>query len=372
MSSATPAQGPRTRVLVVADKPPGSEALAALPEETCQVRVAGSGEQALQLAAEVPGPDLILLDWQLRDTTGPEVCRTLKATPLTAAIPIIFLAGNDNGGDEVAAFEAGAADYLHKPLDTPVAVARIRMHLAMTGQRRALRQRTEQLEALNREMASFSYSVSHDLRAPLRAIRGFGAALMEECSSELGDTGRDYLRRVLAAGQRMDELIEDLLALSRVTRSTFTPVTVDLSKLVKKVADIICQQAGQENVTIDVQDGIQVQGDLRLLRIAVENLLENACKFTRQTTHPVIEFGSREENGTTVYFFRDNGIGFDERYADKLFVPFQRLHGNAEIPGTGIGLATVQRVISRHGGSIRATSAIGKGAEFSFTLGSDA
>ena len=372
MSSTTPGQGPRTRILVVADQPPGNEELVALPDDTCHVRVAGNRKQALQLASEVPGPDLILLEWQLQDTTGLAVCRTLKATPLTAAIPVIFLAEDGDGDDEVAAFGAGAADYLRKPLDAPVAVARIRMHLAMTGQRRALRQRTEQLEALNQEMASFSYSVSHDLRAPLRAIRGFGAALMEECGNELGELGQDYLRRVLAAGQRMDELIEDLLALSRVTRSTFTPVTVDLSKLVHKVADIICQQAPRENVTINVQDGLQVQGDLRLLRIAVENLLENACKFTLKTPQPVIEFGSREEKGRTVYFVRDNGIGFDERYADKLFVPFQRLHGNVEIPGTGIGLATVQRVISRHGGRIWATSTVGKGAEFSFTLDSGA
>jgi signal transduction histidine kinase len=368
MSSATPGQGPRTRILVVADQPPGCEGLAALPNDTCQLSVASTGEQALKLAAEAPAPDLIVLDWQLHGTTGLEVCHALKASPLTATIPIVFLAGNGAGDDEVAAFRAGAADYLRKPLDAPVAMARLRMHLAMTDQRRALKQRTEQLEALNREMASFSYSVSHDLRAPLRAIRGFGTALMEECGDNLGKAGQDYLRRVLAAGQRMDELIEDLLALSRVTRSTFTPVTVDLSKLVRKVADIICQQAPHENLTINVQDGVQVQGDSRLLRIAVENLLENACKFTRQTVHPLIEFGSREEKGTTVYFVRDNGIGFDERYADKLFVPFQRLHGNVEIPGTGIGLATVQRVISRHGGRIWATSAVGKGTEFCFTL----
>lgn len=368
MYLTTKGQGPR--ILVVDDEKPHTGQLAGMLGDTCQVTAANSGEQALLLAAEPPVPDLILLDWEMPGMTGLEVCRALKASPLTAAVPIIFLTGHCDVDDEMEVFKAGAVDYIRKPLNAPVVMARIRVHLAMASQRKALKQRSEQLETLNRELEAFSYSVSHDLRAPLRAIRGFGEALNEECSDRLGEQGQDYLGRVLAAGQRMDELIEDLLELSRVTRSTFTPVSVDLSKVVRTVADIICQQSAHNNASIAVQDNIKVQGDARLLRIAVENLLENACKFTAQTTQPLIEFGCREEESDTVYYIRDNGIGFDQRYADKLFVPFQRLHSHADYPGSGIGLATVQRVISRHGGRIWGESVDGQGAEFCFTLDS--
>ena len=366
MSHAYPDRRPR--VLVVEDENNYAGMLAELLSRTCEVRLTDRGEQALQLAAEHPSPDLILLDWGLPDITGLAVCQALKAAPATAAIPVIFLTGRSDAEGEVQVFEAGAVDYIRKPLNPALVTARIRMHLALAEQSRALRQRTEQLESLNRELEAFSYSVSHDLRAPLRAIRGFSLALQQDCGEQLGEQGRDYLQRVMAAGERMEELIVDILALSRVSRSQFETGSVDLSRLVRTTAEVICQQHARSNISISVQEGIEARGDVRLLRIAMENLLENACKFTSQTEHAKIEFGMRIEEGVPVYYVRDNGAGFDPRYADKLFVPFQRLHNNGDYPGTGIGLATVQRVISRHGGRIWGKSGVGQGAEFCFTL----
>jgi len=360
--------GQRPGILAfVADKPQ-SGTLAGILGDTCQVTLAGSDAETLRLAAQYPAPDLIVIDWQLPGKAGLELCHALKASPQTTNIPIIFLTGTSAADDEVQVFAAGAVDYLRKPLNPPVVRARIRMHLALSQQRQILKQRTEQLEALNQELESFCYSVSHDLRAPLRAIRGFSQALLEDHAAGLDPQGQDYLQRVLNAGARMDELIVDMLELSRVSRSQFSPETVDLSQLVRTTAEQICQRHPQRDISIHVQDNLLVPGDARLLHIAVENLLENACKFTAQTARPRIEFGSRVEAGARVHFIRDNGVGFDPRYADKLFMPFQRLHNYSDYPGTGIGLATVQRVINRHGGRIWGHSVIGEGAEFCFTL----
>lgn len=342
--------------------------LAALLSPICDVAPAASGTEALQLAAVPPLPDLVLLDRDLPDMSGLEACRTLKAAPSTAAIPVVFITGRREIDDAVQVFDAGGVDYVCKPLNPPLVTARIRMHLALAEQSRALRQRSEQLETLNRELEAFSYSVSHDLRAPLRAIRGFSQLLQEECGEQLGEQGRDYLQRVMTAGERMDELIDEFLGLSRVSRSQLECEEVDLSGLVRRSVDDICQRHARKGVAVLVQDSVEVRGDARLLRIAVDNLLENACKFTAQTEHPQIEFGMRTEQGAPVYFLRDNGAGFDPRYAAKLFAPFQRLHSNHDYPGTGIGLATVQRIISRHGGRIWASAVIGRGAEFCFTL----
>lgn len=361
-------RGQRPGILAfVADKPQ-SGTLAEILGDTCHVTLTGSDAEFLRLAAQHPAPDLILIDWLLPGKAGLELCHALKASPQTTNIPIIFLTSKGAVDDEVQVFAAGAVDYLHKPLNPPVVRARIRMHLALSRQRQILKQRTEQLEALNKELESFCYSVSHDLRAPLRAVRGFSQALLDDHAAGLAPQAQDYLQRVLSAGERMDELIVDMLELSRVSRSQFTRETVDLSQLVRTTAEQICQRHPHRDISIHVQDNLLVQGDARLLHIAVENLLENACKFTAQTVQPRIEFGSRVEAGTTVHFIRDNGIGFDPRYADKLFLPFQRLHNYSDYPGTGIGLATVQRVISRHGGRIWGKSAVGEGAEFCFTL----
>ncbi len=228
-------------------------------------------------------------------------------------------------------------------------------------------ERTAQLEAANKELEAFSYSVSHDLRAPLRSIDGFSRVLLDEHSATLNADGRDSLERVRRAAQRMGMLIDDLLKLARVTRVEPNREEVDLSMLGREIAVALQNQDPDRRAQIVVAPGLRAHADARLLRIALENLLGNAWKFTGQRKEARIELGMTT-NSAPVYFVRDNGAGFDMAYANKLFAPFQRLHSVEEFPGTGIGLATVQRIISKHGGRIWAESAVDKGTAFFFTL----
>ncbi|MCF6157983.1 MAG: PAS domain S-box protein [wastewater metagenome] len=235
-------------------------------------------------------------------------------------------------------------------------------------QRDQLEHLTTQLTVTNKELEAFSYSVSHDLRAPLRSIDGFSRALMEDCAHTVEEQGKNYIQRIQAASQRMGHLIEDLLNLSRVTRSTMSPKSVDLSALVKAIANEVKEKQPERCAEFIIPDGVTVYGDPNLLQIAMENLINNAWKFTRNCPQAKIEFGSIQYNKERAYFIRDNGVGFDMTYANKLFTPFQRLCKATEFEGTGIGLATVQRIIHRHGGKIWAESAVDKGAVFYFTI----
>ena len=225
-----------------------------------------------------------------------------------------------------------------------------------------------QLEASNRELEAFSYSVSHDLRAPLRSIDGFSQALLADYGASLPSEAHEYLDRVRQASQRMAQLIDDLIDLSRVTRGEMRRETVDLSALVRAIADELQDAQPSRGVKIVVAENVSVTGDPPLLRLALENLLGNAWKFTRRCAQPRIEFGVDRSEGRLVYFVRDNGAGFDMAYVDKLFGAFQRLHHSREFEGTGIGLATVQRIIQRHGGRVWAQGAVGQGATVYWTL----
>ncbi len=226
----------------------------------------------------------------------------------------------------------------------------------------------QQLKAANQELEAFSYSVSHDLRAPLRSIDGFSQALLEDYADRFDDQGRHYLTRVRAGTQRMGELIDDLLQLSRVTRAEMRRETVDLSALADSVVADLKRTEPDRRVDVVIQPGLQTEGDASLLRIALVNLLSNAWKFTGRQPAARIELGVRDNGGERAFFVRDNGIGFDMGYAGKLFGAFQRLHGQGEFPGTGIGLATVQRIINRHGGRVWAEAAVNQGASFYFAL----
>jgi light-regulated signal transduction histidine kinase (bacteriophytochrome) len=217
-------------------------------------------------------------------------------------------------------------------------------------------------------LESFSYSVSHDLRAPLRTIDGFSLALLEDCGEALNEVGKSHLARIRNATQRMGSLIDDLLNLSRVTRAQITIETFDFSSVVASVAAELQADQPDRQVAWNIQPGILATADSRLLRVAVENLLNNAWKFTSRRPSASISFGAREDNGAPVFFVKDDGAGFDPAYAERLFGAFQRLHATSEFPGTGVGLATVQRVVHRHGGRIWAESSVGQGASFFFTL----
>lgn len=229
-------------------------------------------------------------------------------------------------------------------------------------------ERTAQLTAANKELETFSYSVSHDLRAPLRSIDGFSRALLEDYSDKLDKRGQNYLQRVLAATQRMGQLIDDLLNLSKVTRSQMRCEPVALSALAQLIATELQNTQPQRQVEFVIAPELVATGDVRLLRIVLENLLGNAWKFTGKKTRARIEFGLTEHEDTVAYFVRDDGSGFDMTYVDKLFGAFQRLHAMTEFEGTGVGLATVQRIIHRHGGHVWAEGAIEQGATFYFTL----
>lgn len=230
-------------------------------------------------------------------------------------------------------------------------------------------ERTAQLEASNKELEAFAYSVSHDLRAPLRAIHGFSGMLAEDYAPVLDQHGRALLQRVQGAAQRMGELIDDLLKLSRVMRSQMLIVEVDISKLAGEIAANLAQQDPARDVAWRITDGLKAQADAGLLRVVLENLLGNAWKFTGHNAQAYIEVGCLEQENRIVFYVRDNGVGFDMAYVNKLFGPFQRLHLPEEFPGTGIGLATVQRIVQRHGGRVWAEAVLGQGATFYFTLG---
>ena len=229
-------------------------------------------------------------------------------------------------------------------------------------------ERTSQLSATNKELEAFSYSVSHDLRAPLRGIDGFSQALLEDYGDKLDDKGKTYLERVCKATQKMGFLIDDMLKLSRITQAEMKRGVVDLSAMVREITEAHQKDNPGRIVAVTVPEGIVVQGDPYLLKVALENLVGNAFKFTGKEAHPRIEFGTAIMDGETACFIRDNGAGFDMAYVGKLFGAFQRLHTTEEFAGTGIGLATVQRIIARHRGQVWAEGEIGKGATFYFTL----
>lgn len=229
-------------------------------------------------------------------------------------------------------------------------------------------ERTAELKAANKELEAFSYSVSHDLRAPLRAIDGFSRALLEDYADRLDDAGQNYLLRVCAASRHMAELIDDLLNLSRLSRNEMRFEDVNLSSLAREIAGKLRESQPQRTVEFSIEEDIIVSGDARLLRIALQNLFDNAWKFTSKRARAEIAFGQIRNGEKTEYFVRDDGAGFDMAYADKLFGVFQRLHTVKEFEGTGIGLVTVQRIVHRHGGFIRAEAKVGEGAAFYFTL----
>jgi signal transduction histidine kinase len=239
--------------------------------------------------------------------------------------------------------------------------------LLATSRAVAVRTRTD-LEAVNNELEAFSYSVSHDLRAPLRSINGFSQALLEDYGDKLDADGQGYLARIRAASQRMGTLIDNLLDLSRLSRSPLRWEQVNLSDLVRTIAEELQSAEPGRQVEFSIAEGVLAHGDASLLCVVLENLLGNAWKFTAKQPRAHIEFGAREEQGQAVYFVRDDGAGFDMAYADKLFGAFQRLHRADQFAGTGIGLATVQRIVHRHGGRVWAEGAVDHGATFFFTL----
>jgi light-regulated signal transduction histidine kinase (bacteriophytochrome) len=231
-----------------------------------------------------------------------------------------------------------------------------------------VKSRTTQLEETNKELEAFAYSVSHDIREPLRSIRGFSQALLEDYASSLDAGGVDYVKRIVLASQRSSDLINDILRLSRISRGDMYIDNVNLSEMSIPICEELRKKHPGKNINFSIAEGMIAKGDPRFLKLALENLFSNACKYSSQRKNPQIDFGAIMDDKKTTFFIRDNGSGFDMAQAYKLFMPFQRLHADDQFDGSGIGLATVQRIIHRHGGSIWAKSEPGTGSVFYFTL----
>jgi len=235
---------------------------------------------------------------------------------------------------------------------------------------RQLQRRTQELEVTNNELEAFSYSVSHDLRSPLRAMDGYSHAILTDYSDVLDDDAKEMLGRIRVASQRMGKLIDDLLNLSRVTRFDLHQSNVDLSSIVHRIAHEVKATHPDRKAEFKIKEGVVVSGDPTLLTVLLENLIGNAWKFSEPQSESIVEFGSGKNKQGSYFFVKDNGVGFDMAYSSKLFGAFERLHSPSEFPGSGIGLATAKRVVARHGGRIWAESEVGGGATFYFTLGS--
>ena len=303
---------------------------------------------------------------------GFETAHLIREREKSANTPIIFLtASYPDASQAFKGYSVGAVDYLHKPIIPQILISKVGVFVELARKNAQLRRLNEALDAqaaqlatANRELESFSSSVSHDLRAPLRGITGFSQLLLENHAQKLDEGGKAYLKRIQQAGHRMGELIDDLLQLARVTRTELTRERVDLGKLAREVAAELSLEEPARKVEFHAADGLFADADARLLRGALENLLGNAWKFTQKVPVAKIDFGADADG----FFLRDNGAGFDPGQKELLFEPFQRLHTASEFPGTGIGLAIVQRIISRHGGRIWAQSRVGEGAVFHFNL----
>ena len=367
------------QVLLVEDNPVDARLIRGLldaePTPMFRLECVDSVQAATEYLGRIP-TQAVLLDLTLPDSTGLTTFERMHRR--FPKVPIVILTGLEDELLAVKAIEGGAQDYLIKghvdrqglgrslryAIERKRAAEAIR-HLNEELELRVI-ERTRELTASNQELEAFCHSVAHDLRTPLRAIDGFTRSI-ERHAATLDERGRKDLRRVRQAAQRMGQLIDAMLDLSRVTRCAMHMVDVDLSAAAREIAADLRPAEGDLPGRFRIASGLKARGDPQLLWIVLENLLDNACKFSSRRENPQVEFGVQQEDGHAVYYVRDNGIGFDMAYADKLFGTFERLHG-AEFEGLGIGLATVQRIVRRHGGRVWAESEPGHGTTFYFTL----
>jgi signal transduction histidine kinase len=355
----------RERVLIADDNADMRRLLSRILSERWEVEVTTNGRAALESAERNP-PDIVVSDVMMPELDGFGLLNALRTNPATREIPVVLLSARAGEEALLEGIETGADDYLMKPFSRRELVARVRMHLELARMRR---QWSGDLTRVNAELESFSYAVSHDLRAPLRAVEGFSRAIEEDHGSSLPEDARANLARVRAATTRMSQLIDDLLALARLTRLPMERTTVDVSSIAREILADLRARDPRREITVVVADGLTADADPRLVRVMLENLVGNAWKFSSKRAGATIEIGRGAAAAEPdAIFVRDNGDGFDMQHAARLFTPFQRLHTAAEFEGTGVGLATVQRVAHRHGGRVWAEGEKGRGATFHFTL----
>ena len=317
--------------------------------------------------------DCFIFDQHMPAPDGVEMIQRVRAMRRFALVPIMIVTGEHDRDVRYRAFDAGANDFVLKPLDFRELISRLKTLLALQAAQKqlamqigSLESRNLELAALNGELDSFTYSVSHDLRAPLRAIIGYACALGEDYAAAFDAEGHRLLSVVQNEASRMGALIDDLLPFSRLGRQPLTSAPVDMTALVRDVVAEQLRLVEGSPLSIDLDDLPAAEGDRILLRQVWTNLISNAIKYSSKHEHPHVHVHGSLENGHAVYHVYDNGVGFDMKYADKLFGVFQRLHRAEEFPGTGVGLAIVQRLVHRHGGTVWADARLGEGATFSF------
>lgn len=364
---------PKAALIIVDEEPAQANALCAmLAEEGYATAGFDSPIQALA-ALRDRRFDLLIAGLTMSQMDGTALLRA--AQEIDGDLIGILVTDRAAEHAAIAAMKHGALDYILKPL-TPGAIAPVvsralevrRLRLEIAELQRHARERSAEAEAARAELEAFSYSVSHDLRAPLRAVTGFSDALIEDFSQQIPEEARQLLNKVGAAAQRMDRLIEGLVLFSRLGQRPLSVRPVDLAALVQEVLGELRRQQGERDMDIRVGALPMAVADPVLLKQLFISLLSNAFKFTRPRSRPVIEVGGHQQPGERVYFVRDDGAGFDMRYAGKLFAVFQRLHSAEEFEGIGIGLSMAQRIVQRHGGRIWAEGEVGKGATFYFSL----
>ena len=364
---------PSARILVVDDEPAQTKALCDTLRDQGYETVGFVSSQAALAAARDGKFDVLLTDLTMPEMDGITLLRAaLQSHPDLVGI---LMTGSATVATAVEAMKAGALDYILKPfvlsaflpvLTRALNLRRLRMENAALELR--VRERTSELEDANGELEAFSYAVSHDLNAPLRAMDGFSQILLQEAGSRLLEKDRDLLRTICASAGQMRELIEGLLNLSHLGRQSLSKRPTNLNELGRQVVADQAKLWEGRKLEMRVGDLPECIGDPDLLKPVFVNLISNAVKFSRARENAVVEIGCKEEAGEKVYFVRDNGAGFEMRYAEKLFGAFQRLHGRDEFEGNGVGLSIVHRIVQRHGGRIWAEAEIDKGATFYFTL----
>lgn len=354
----------KKRIVLADDNADMREYIRKILASSHEVIAVTNGREALD-AVRSHSPDLIVSDVMMPVMNGVELLRELRADKDFGTTPVILLSARAGDESKTSGIELGADDYVTKPFSAKELRARVQTQLQLAEMRTRL---LRELEFANRELEAFSRSVAHDLRAPLRSIAGFSKIMLEDYAPSIDSKCRDYLERVSHAAEKMGQLIDGLLSLSRLTRGDLQKTHVDLSRIAETIATELKTSNPSRQVQFVVAPELVAKGDPRLMEIALQNLLSNAWKFTSKKETAQVQFGYLESEQEKIHFIRDNGAGFDMQHVDKLFGIFQRLHTDREFEGTGIGLATVQRIIQRHGGRIWAEATPGEGATFYFTL----
>jgi len=366
----------RGSILIVDDSPENLHALKIILEEHYyHVRAAINGDLALE-SMRVEPPDLVLLDIMMPNKNGFQVCEEMKSLDITKDIPVLFISALDDLADKIKSFAVGGVDYIPKPFYAYEVIARVNTHISLYKTRNELLKVNQQLvdhsrnlERLNKELSEFSYSVSHDLRSPLRSIAGFGHILLEDHASKLDDEAKNHLNTIIRNTARMERLIDDLLQLAKISQYELTRTEVNISETFNQSLKELLDADRGKHVDVFVAGNAICSCSPTLVKIAITNLLSNAWKYTEYVTNPKIEFGLTDIDGKETYYIRDNGIGFDMKYVDKIFLPFHRLHRDNRYDGSGIGLATVRKIIEVHHGAIWAESELNKGSTFYFRFG---